>query len=143
MSKTRCVSATRLIAAPRPRIFDLLATPAQQVLLDGSGTVTGVRRGPKRLALGSTFSMEMKIGLGYHTTNRVVVFDENKSIAWHHFAQFVWRYDLVDVEGGTQVTESFDYDKPWAFVITALGFPERNRLGMEATLERLANAVTA
>jgi hypothetical protein len=143
MSKTRCVSATRLITAPATRIFDLLASPAQHVLLDGSGTVTGVRRGPTRLALGSSFSMDMKIGLGYHTTNRVVVFDENKSIAWHHFAQFIWRYDLEEVRGGTQVTESFNYDKPWAFVIIALGFPVRNRLGMEATLERLANAVTA
>jgi hypothetical protein len=75
--------------------------------------------------------------------NRVTVFVENKSIAWHHFAQFVWRYDLEEVPGGTKVTESFDYNKPWAFLITSTGFPERNRLGMEATLERLERVVTA
>jgi hypothetical protein len=143
MSRTRCISVSRFIAAPASTIFELLATPAQHVLLDGSETVTGVRRGPERLALGSTFSMDMNIGLGYHTTNRVVVFEENKCIAWHHFAQFVWRYDLEEVEGGTKVTESFNYDKPWAFVITVLGFPERNRRGMEKTLARLAAAVTA
>lgn len=143
MSRTRCISVTRVIAAPASKIFDLLATPTQHVLLDGSGTVIGVRRGPERLALGSSFSMDMKIGLGYHTTNRVVVFEENKSIAWHHFAKFVWRYDLEEVEGGTRVTESFNYDKPWAFFITSTGFPERNRLGMEATLARLDSAVTA
>jgi len=40
-------------------------------------------------------------------------------------AQFVWRYELEEVEGGTMVTESFNYDKPWAFVIIAMGFPRR------------------
>ncbi len=143
MSSTRCISVSRVIAAPPSTIFNLLASPAQHVLLDGTNSVTGVRRGPERLALGSKFSMDMKIGLGYHTTNRVVVFEENKSIAWHHFAQFVWRYDLDEVDGGTKVTESFNYDKPWAFLITSAGFPQRNRLGMEATLQRLDASVTA
>jgi len=59
------------------------------------------------------------------TRNRVVEFEENRRIAWHHFAQFVWRYELEEVEGGTMVTESFNYDKPWAFVIIAMGFPRR------------------
>jgi len=45
------------------------------------------------------------------TRNRVVEFEENRRIAWHHFAQFVWRYELEEVEGGTMVTESFNYDK--------------------------------
>jgi len=85
--------------------------------------------------------MQMKLGLGYVTRNRVVEFEEDRRIAWHHFAQFVWRYELEAVGGGTLVTETFDYDKPWAFAIIAMGFPERNRLAMEGTLERLEAAV--
>lgn len=87
--------------------------------------------------------MNMKMGLGYVTRNRVVEFEENRRIAWHHFAKFIWRYELEEVDGATKVTESFNYDRPWAFVIIAMGFPERNRVAMEATLQRLEAIVTS
>lgn len=87
--------------------------------------------------------MDMKIGVGYFTRNKVVAFEENRCIAWHHWAQFVWRYDLEEVPGGTKVTESFDFDRPWAFAIMWLGWPEKNRNAMELTLERIASIVTA
>jgi uncharacterized protein YndB with AHSA1/START domain len=143
MSSSRSISVSRVIHAPASRIFDLLADPRQHVRLDGSGSVSSVKDAPERLALGSTFSMHMKMGLGYVTRNRVVEFEENRRIAWHHFALFVWRYELEEVEGGTKVTESFNYDKPWAFVIIAMGFPERNRTAMQGTLERLESIVTS
>ncbi|HUZ40090.1 MAG TPA: SRPBCC family protein [Acidimicrobiales bacterium] len=143
MSSTRSISVSRSIPAPPSRIFEVLADPRQHALLDGSGSVSSVKHAPVRLALGSTFSMNMKMGLGYVTRNRVVEFEENRRIAWHHFAKFIWRYELEEVDGGTKVTESFDYDRPWAFVIIAMGFPERNRLAMEATLERLEAIVTS
>jgi uncharacterized protein YndB with AHSA1/START domain len=143
MSSSRSISVSRVIHAPASRIFDLLADPRQHVRLDGSGSVSSVKDAPERLALGSTFSMHMKMGLGYVTRNRVVEFEENRRIAWHHFALFVWRYELEEVEGGTKVTETFNYDKPWAFVIIAMGFPERNRTAMEGTLEHLESIVTS
>ena len=132
-----------MVRAAPSQIFDLLADPRQHAVLDGSGSVSSVKSAPERLALGSTFSMRMRIDLGYVTRNRVVVFEENRTIAWHHFARCVWRYDLEQVDDGTKVTESFDYDRPWAFVIAALGFPERNRAAMEATLLRLDAAITS
>jgi hypothetical protein len=131
------------MSAPPAAIFELLANPRKHSLFDGSGTVTGVKDAPLRLALGSTFSMDMKMKLGYVTRNRVVVFEENRSIAWHHLARFIWRYDLEEIEGGTKVTESFDYDRPWGFVIEPFKFPERNRVAMEATLRALEAIVTA
>jgi len=143
MSSSRSISVSKLIHAPPGRIFDLLANPREHVLLDGSGSVSSVKTAPSRLALGSTFSMHMKLGLGYVTRNRVVEFEEDRRIAWHHFSQFVWRYELEAVSGGTLVTETFNYDKPWAFAIIAMGFPERNRSAMEGTLERLEVAVTS
>jgi uncharacterized protein YndB with AHSA1/START domain len=143
MSPTRSISVSKVFHAPPSRIFDVLANPRQHALLDGSGSVSSVKHAPVRLALGSTFSMNTKMGLGYVTRNRVVEFEENRRIAWHHFAQFVWRYEVEEVNGGTKVTESFNYDRPWAFVIIAMGFPERNRVAMEATLQRLEAIVTS
>lgn len=143
MKSKRVVSATRFIAAPPKAIFDLLADPRQHSVFDGSGSVVKVRKGPARLFLGARFSMDMKVGLGYFVSNKVVAFEENKCIAWHHFAQFVWRYDLEEVPGGTQVTESFNYDKPWAFTIEFVHKAESNQRAMEATLERIERIVTA
>jgi len=143
MDATRSISVSRLIPAPASRIFDLLANPREHVKLDGSGSVMGVKKAPERLYLGAKFSMQMKMGVGYSTNNKVVAFDEGRTIAWHHVARFVWRYDLEEVEGGTLVTESFNYDKPWAFTIITTGFPEKNRAAMTATLERLDKAVTS
>jgi uncharacterized protein YndB with AHSA1/START domain len=143
MSTSRIVSATRVIAAPPNVIFDLLADPRLHTTFDGSGSVVKVRKGPDRLFLGAKFSMDMKIGLSYFVSNKVVAFEENKCIAWHHFAQFVWRYDLEEVPGGTKVTESFNYDKPWAFGIEVVHKPESNQRDMEATLERIEKIVTA
>jgi uncharacterized protein YndB with AHSA1/START domain len=143
MDNTRMITVTRFIAAPPAKIFDLLASPREHVRLDGSGSVVGVKKGPERLFLGAKFSMAMKMGARYSTTNKVVAFEENRAIAWHHLAQFVWRYDLKEENGGTSVTESFNYDKPWAFAIIRTGFLERNRAAMEATLARIDSIVSA
>lgn len=85
--------------------------------------------------------MNMLVKKNYSTTNTVSSFEEGKVIAWHHWARFIWRYDLVPVEGGTQVTESFNYDRPWGFTIERVGFIERNQRGMETSLELLEQLV--
>jgi len=142
MSSKRIVSAERVIKAPASVIFDLLANPWKHHLIDGSGTVVQPRPGtPERLSLGATFSMDMKMKASYLTNNKVVTFDEDRAIAWHHFARFVWRYQLTPVEGGTLVRESFDYSKPWGLVIIPLGWPENNRVSMERTLAKLAEVL--
>jgi uncharacterized protein YndB with AHSA1/START domain len=139
----RSVSATRVIPAEPSVIFDLLADPSKHPLIDGSGQVLSSRGQSQRLALGSTFSMDMKQGLPYFTNNKVVEFEENRRIAWHHFAKFIWRYELEPVDGGTRVTETFDYSVPWGVTIIPLGYPERNREAMERTLQRIAEVVSA
>ena len=50
---------------------------------------------------------------------------------------------LEAVEGGTLVTETFDYSKPWGIVLIPTGMPKKNQQGMVKTLERLADLVTA
>jgi hypothetical protein len=143
MSNNRVVSTSRTIHATPSVIFDLLADPRRHSSFDGSGTVVRVRKAPERLYLGATFSMDMRLGLSYLVRNKVVAFEENRCIAWHHFAQFVWRYDLEEVPEGTKVTESFNYDKPWSFSITLWHKEQSNLRDMVATLERIEAIVTA
>ena len=140
------VSAERVVPAEPQVVFDLLADPAQHPLLDGSGTVHAAHPGnPERLSKGAHFGMDMSLLLSYRITNVVVEFDEPRRIAWRHFAGHRWRYTLTPVDGGTLVREEWDPSRVphlWPYYWVSR-FPARNRRGMEATLERLAELVQA
>jgi hypothetical protein len=73
----------------------------------------------------------------------VVEFEENRLIAWRHFAGHRWRWELEPVdENTTRVTETFDYSTAAIGALyPLLGFPERNRKGIEETLRRLQEVV--
>jgi uncharacterized protein YndB with AHSA1/START domain len=141
---SRLVSASTTVAAPPEVVFAILADPRQHPRIDGSGTLQGTVSGPERLSKGAEFGMDMKMyGLPYKIRNRVVEFDEGRLIAWRHFGGHRWRYELEPVDGGTRVTETFDYSRYnalWAKGIELARFPERNRAGIEETLVRLARA---
>lgn len=139
------MSESRVIAAAPQRLFDIVADPAMHPVIDGSGTVRAVRvGGPARLALGSEFGMDMKIGASYRITNTVVEFDEPTTIAWRHFNGHVWRYQFQTVDGGTLVTEQWDA-RPARdrLFLRLIGYPARNRRGIAATLQRLDELATA
>ncbi len=125
--------------APPDVVFDILADPRMHPRIDGSGTVRASTSGPARLSLGSRFGMRMRIRLPYLISNKVMEYDEDRRIAWRHWARHRWRYELEPVDGGTLVTETFDYSSsPWPVALQRLRFPQRNARGIEATLDRLA-----
>jgi hypothetical protein len=135
-------SAEIVIDADSATIFDVLADPSQHALFDGSDSVKGKAAGPPRLYLGAKFAMRMRVVAPYLTRNICVEFDEDRVIAWRHLARHIWRYELEPVEGGastgTRVTETFDYGPaPLAAAYERLGIPGRNRLAIEASLQRL------
>lgn len=135
------VSESITVDAPPDVVFAILADPRQHTRVDGSGTLRAVVRGPERLEKGAEFGMDMKMfGLPYKIRNRVVEFDEGRLIAWRHFGGHRWRYEFTPADGGTQVTESFDYSTYSATksrVIETIGFPARNRRSIVETLKRL------
>ena len=148
------VSVDRVILAPPERIFDLLADPDRHAEIDGGGTVQRSRSGSRRLQLGDSFGMDMKMGVGYSTRNVVVEFEENRRIAWKTLAaapfdKFVtgriWRYELTPVEGGTRVRETWDTTEESIFSRHAvrLLMTETTRQNMTKTLERINDIVTA
>lgn len=139
------ISDSTTIAAPADVVFAIVADPRQHARIDGSGSVQGLVEGPERLSKGAEFGISMKLfGLRYKIGNRVVEFEEDRLIAWRHFGGHRWRYELEPTpDGGTLVTETFDYSHhgPLASLfINGLGFPERNRRGIAATLTRLKDA---
>jgi len=138
------VSESKIIAADPQRIFDIVADPAMHPVMDGSGTVRAARGGgPQRLTAGAKFGMDMKVGVPYKIVNTVVEFDEPKVVAWRHFNGHVWRYLFEPVDGGTRVTEQWDA-RPAKnrFFLRLARYPGRNRKGIVATLDRLADLAT-
>jgi uncharacterized protein YndB with AHSA1/START domain len=137
--KARVVSASRVIPASPAEIFNILANPDMHHVIDGSGTVMAARSGnPERLRLGARFGMDMKQGVPYRITNEVVELAEDRLIAWRHFGHHIWRYELEPVDGGTRVTESFDWSKArFPPFYEWMGYPARHEVAMAQTLERL------
>jgi uncharacterized protein YndB with AHSA1/START domain len=145
------ISVERVIPAPPPAIFDLLADPARHPDIDGSGSVKGLKGESGRLTQGSTFGMSMKLGIPYSMVSTVVEFEDDRRIAWQtrgpgsvggHFGGRIWRYELEPVEGGTRVRETWDItqeaaaSKPFARLAGS-----KTRTGMTATLERIEQLV--
>jgi uncharacterized protein YndB with AHSA1/START domain len=135
----KVVRVERTMAAPAEVIFEILADPSQHSVIDGSGSVKGPRGdAPARLALGTRFGMDMRIGLPYRMTNEVVEFEEGRLIGWRHVGGHVWRYRLEPADGGTRVTEEFDWSSNRApLLLKVMNAVPRNREAMVKTLERL------
>ena len=140
------ISASTTIDAPPATVFAIIEDPRQHSRIDGSGSVGAVIEAPERLtAKGDTFTVHMKMfGLPYKIKNTVVELEPGRRIAWRHFGGHRWRYELEPTDdGGTKVTETFDYSRYvglQAKLIEVLGFPARNRRGIEETLVRLRAA---
>ena len=134
----------RFVPADPQAIFDLLADPSKHSLIDGSGTVLGSKSDlPERLELGTKFSMSMKMGVPYKMTNEVVEFEEPTLIAWRPMGGHIWRYRLRAVDGGTEVTEEFDWRPSRAkTLLKVTGTPKKNAAAIDATLDRLAEYFT-
>jgi uncharacterized protein YndB with AHSA1/START domain len=145
---SRLVRDRTTIDAPPEAVFAILADPRQHPRIDGSGSVREVVEGPDRLSDGARFGVSMRLfGLPYRIRNSVVEFDQDRRIAWRHFGSHRWRYELEPTaDGGTVVTETFDYtrcDRVTAAGLRLAGFPERNASGITATLRRLKQAAEA
>jgi len=130
--------ASREIAAEPAKLFAVLRDPTLHSVIDGSGSVKGARGKPQLLEMGSRFGMNMRIGLPYFISNRVVEFEMDRRIAWEHFGKHRWRWEFEPTENGTLVTETFDWSTSRApFYIEKSGFPARHEAAIERSLERL------
>ena len=124
----------------------MVADPAMHSVIDGSGTVKALRKGsPRRLSQGARFGIAMRLGVPYPITNKVVEFEEGRLLAWEHLGRARWRYRFDPVADGTRVTESWDVSPSPRWLVAAyrlLGFPARNRAGIERTLGLLEAEAT-
>jgi uncharacterized protein YndB with AHSA1/START domain len=143
MSDTRQVSVSRVIPAPPEALFAIVADANRHADFDGSGSVKAAVGDPEPLVLGSKFGMNMRIGLPYRIQNEVVEYEKDRLIAWQHFGRHRWRYEFEPVDGGTKVTETFDWSTSRSpLFIELMGYPKKHPANMDKTLERLEAVAT-
>ena len=142
MSDDLTISASADVDAPAEEVFAFLTRPANHAELSGDESVKGDRHGPEQLTgVGDKFGMSMKMyGLPYRITNTVVEFEPGRKVAWCHPGKHRWRWEVEAKEGGgSVVTETFDLSpSPLKPVLKVLGFPERHRANVEASVAKVA-----
>lgn len=113
-NEIRVVSASRDIAAPAARIFELIADPAQQPRWDGNNNLAEAAAGQRVRAVGDVFVMGLT--LGAQRENHVVEFDEGRRIAWKPSEPglpqpgHLWRWELEPIDDQrTRVTHTYDW----------------------------------
>lgn len=142
VSEQRVVSASREIAAPAARIFDLIADPAQQPAWDGNDNLGHALAGQRVRAEGDVFTMTLNHGAVRE--NRVVEFTEGRLIAWQPSEVgapppgHLWRWELQPIDDGhTLVTHTYDWTR-----LTDSKRMERARATtadrLQASIDRLA-----
>lgn len=141
------VSASIVIESVTPsQVFDHLCNPANHAAGDATGHVIGPIGTDHITGKGDRFGMRMRWGLPYRVTNTVVDYERDARVAWRHFAGHRWRYELVAVDGGTEVTETFDLSHVATIAhpvyVGFFGFPDRYRASLAASLADLRDMLT-
>ena len=112
----RVVSASREIAAPPGRIFELIADPAQQPRWDGNDNLAEAPSGQRVRRVGEVFTMILTKGA--IRENHVVEFAEGRLIAWvpaeagKQPPGHLWRWELEPADASrTRVTHTYDWTR--------------------------------
>lgn len=142
---SKVVSASREIAAPAARIFELIADPAAQPQWDGNDNLKHAGTGQRVRAVGDVFTMSLTRG-GIRA-NTVVEFEEGRRIAWRPNVPgrqppgHLWRWELEPIDDGrTRVTHTYD----WTELTDRSRFPRARATTVErlaASIDRLAALV--
>lgn len=160
MDTSRKLSASLVIGAPAEDIFTVLADPNRHTAIDGNDMVQGPDGDPAAPlgGIGQVFVMRMhRPDLGdYRMINSVTAFVPGARIGWAptldpgcelasrlgdmEATGHTYTFDLREVEGGTEVTETYDWtgvkDERFAAML-----PLVSEQQLEDGLHKLAAAV--
>lgn len=152
------LTATKVIDAPAEDIFALLADPNRHTDLDGADMLRGTEGEAQAIGgIGQSFTMNMhQDDLGdYRMINLVTAYQPVGRIGWApqldstcelaeklemDVSGHTYTYDLRPVDGGTEVTQSYEWNGVKDPEFEKL-FPRVSEEQLAATLDRLADAV--
>ena len=142
------LEVARAIAADPAAIFRVLTDPQGHVAIDSSGMLQSAT-GERVSAVGDTFVVHMDreslndypLGL-YDVTVKIVTFEPDREIAWTPEGQLnlghVYGYQLEPIDGGTLVTQYYDWSSVEQSWKEGGIFPVISETALRATLGILA-----
>jgi len=143
----------RLIEAPADAIFDVLRDPHGHVAIDASGMLQDATGEPAQ-AVGDTFVIHMDreslndYPMGkYDVTVEITTYEQDREIAWTILGAIkppighIYGYTLEPVEGGTLVTQYYDWSQIHEQWRDANIFPIIPETALRATLGILDRTV--
>ena len=150
---TERMEVSRPIAATPAEIFAIVSSPEGHVQIDASGMLMS-STGDPATKVGDTFVIHMDrealndypLGL-YDVTVEIVTYEQDREVAWTIIGQIkpqighVYGYRLEPIDGGTLVTQYYDWsniDEQWR---QANIFPIIPESALRATLGILARTV--
>ena len=138
----KVVSASREIAAPADKVFELIADPSLQPQWDGNDNLAEAPPGQRVRTVGDVFTTTLT--MGEDRTNHVVEFEEGTRIAWQPSEPgkpppgHLWRWELEPLsESRTLVTHTYD----WSLLTDENRLPRARATTADkllASIERLA-----
>ena len=150
---TERMEVRRAIAADPASIFSIVSSPEGHVAIDASGMLMSATGSPAT-AVGDSFVVHMDrealndypLGL-YDVTVRIAEFEQDRRIAWTIEGQMdpqighVYGYELEPFDGGTIVTQFYDWSDIHPQWKEANIFPIIPESALRATLGILARTV--
>lgn len=159
MDTSKKLQATKVIDAPAGDIFALLSDPGRHSELDGAGMIQGVvGEAPPLSGIGQVFTMEMHADdLGdYRMVNSVTALVPDARIGWApkvdptcelagklgemEASGHTYTYDLREVDGGTEVTSTYDWTGVKDPQFEAM-FPRVSQEQLAGSLDKIEAAV--
>ena len=160
MDTDKKLQASKVIAAPAEAVFTLLSDPNQHSALDGAGAIQSVEgETPPISGIGQVFTMNMHADdLGdYRMVNSVTAFVPGARVGWApkvdptcelaeklggmDASGHTFTYDLREVDGGTEVTSTYDWTGVKDPQFEAM-FPRVSQEQLAGTLDKLSSAVS-
>ncbi|MHA6781199.1 SRPBCC family protein [Pseudonocardia saturnea] len=152
MDTDKKLQVSKIIDAPAADIFALLSDPSRHSELDGSGFIKGVSGETQPISgIGQVFTMEMHAeDMGdYRMVNSVTAFVEGARVGWApkvdptcdlaeklgemDTSGHTYTYDLAEVDGGTEVTSTYDW--------TSVKDPQFEAMFPRVSQEQLADSL--
>lgn len=159
MDTSRKLQATKVIDASPDQVFALLSDPARHTDIDDADMLRGLVEDTAPIAgIGQVFTMNMyQDELGdYRMINTVTAFLPGSRIGWApsldptcelaeklgdmDASGHTYTYDLREVDGGTEVTQTYEWMSVRDPKFLEL-FPRVSQRQLEGTLDRIAAAV--
>lgn len=140
-------SATTVISKPIGEVFDAISDITRMGEWSPECTAGRWVEGADGAAVGAKFEGDNAASMGpitlkkWTTTSEVTAFEPNETFEFMSAGYTRWRYDFIEREGKTVVTESFSYPPPTGWQGFIFGTVMRRHTSMvkgaQATLDRI------